>query len=52
MNNKQVFIFVLFALISALSVCYFSEHNREILLFGVYPAIAFGFLGLIAWWER
>lgn len=52
MNSKQVFVMVLFVLISALAVCYYSEHNREVLLFGVYPAIAFGLLGLVAWWER
>lgn len=52
MNSKQVFVMVLFAIVSALAVCYFSEHNREVLLFGVYPAIAFGLLGLVAWWEN
>ena len=52
MKNKQVFVFTLFVLVSALAVCYFSEHNREVLLLGVYPAIAFGLLGLVAWWER
>ena len=52
MNSKEIFVFVLFALVSSLAVCYFSEHNREVLLLGVYPAIAFGFLGLIALVEK
>ena len=52
MNSKQVFVMVLFAILSALAVCYFSDHNREVLLLGVYPAIAFGLLGLFAWWEN
>lgn len=52
MNSKELFVFVMYILVSALAVCYFSEHNREVLLFGVYPAIVFVFLGLVAWWER
>lgn len=52
MNSKEVFVFVLYILISALAVCYFSEHDREVLLFGVYPAIVLCFLGLVAWVEK
>lgn len=51
MNKLQFFCFVIFAIISCLAICYFAEHDRTILLLGVYPAIAFSTLGFVFWCE-
>lgn len=52
LNKIQVFVFIIFAILAAMAICYFAEHDRTILLLGVYPAIAFGLLGFVAWAEK
>lgn len=50
-NKIQTFFFVMFAILAIMAVCYFAEHDRTILLLGVYPAIMFSLLGFVAWME-
>lgn len=47
----QFFFFVMFAILAAFAICYYAEHDRTILLLGVYPACAFTLLGFVAWME-
>ena len=51
MSKIQVFVFAIFAILAAMAICYYAEHDRTILLLGVYPACAFGALGFVAWME-
>ena len=51
MSKIQVFVFVIFAILAIMAVCYYAEHDRTILLLGVYPACAFTLLGFVAWME-
>ena len=52
MNKMQFAIFIIISALAILAVMYFAEHNRLILLVGVYPAITFATLALVAWCER
>jgi hypothetical protein len=51
-NKIQVFVFIIFAILAAMAICYFAEHDRTILLLGVYPGIAITLLGFVAWMEN
>lgn len=49
-TKANIIFGTIFSIIAAIAVCYFAEHDRKILLFGVYPAIALiaiGFVGLV-----
>ena len=50
-NKIQIFVFIIFAILAIMAVCYYAEHDRMILLTTVYPAIAFSCLGFYAWCE-
>ena len=50
-NKIQVFAFIIAAILAAFAICYYAEHDRTILLLGVYPACAFTLLGFVAWME-
>ena len=50
-NKIQVFAFIAAAILAVFAICYYAEHDRTILLLGVYPACAFTLLGFVAWME-
>lgn len=50
-SKIQVFAFIIAAILAAFAICYYAEHDRTILLLGVYPACAFTLLGFVAWME-
>lgn len=51
-NKKQIFVTILLAIIAVFAVNYYAEHDRTILLLGVYPACIFSVLGIVAWCEH
>lgn len=51
-NKIQVFAFCIFAILAIMAVLYYAEHDRTILLLGVYPACVFTALGFVAWSEE
>lgn len=50
-NKIQVFAFICAAILAIFAINYYAEHDRTILLLGVYPACAFTLLGFVAWME-
>lgn len=50
-NKIQTFAFIAAAILAVFAICYYAEHDRTILLLGVYPACVFTLLGFVAWTE-
>ena len=49
---SNVIFGVVLSIAAAIAVCYFAEHDRKILLFGVYPGIAIIAIGFVGWVEK
>ena len=52
LNKIQFVILILLSILAVFAINYYAEHDRTILLLGVYPACLFSALGFIAWVEK
>lgn len=51
-TKANIIFGAIFSIIAVIAVCYFAEHNREILLFRIYPAMAIIMIGFVGWVEK